>query len=119
MPNPSPIREDEAREVFSRVSGVIRTTLLDYYCLTPEETAGAEEDLLVWFLRLSRRGGSTQMPLRALRLALLSATCQYGRSLQIWKLGGTPSSNEGLRQVLLRDPDELAGDLHAHLDEEV
>jgi len=115
--SPSPIREDEAREVFAQVAGVIRAALLTYYRLTPEETAGAEEDLLAWFLRLTRRGGSSQMPIKALRLALLSAACQYGRSLQVWKLGDAPA-DERLSGVLSRDPEELASDLHSRLDEE-
>ena len=118
MPNTSPVRDEEAREVFSRLEGVVRTTLLTYYRLSLEETAGAEEDLLVWFLRLSRRGGSPQMSPKALRLSLLSAACQYGRSLQLWKLGGKPSSDESLNRLLSREPEEFAMDLQSRLDEE-
>ena len=113
----SPVRDDEAREVFARLQAVVRTTLLSHYRLTVEETAGAEEDLLVWFLRLTKRGGGPQMHARSLRLALLSATCQYGRSLQLWKLGGAPSSDDGLNRILSREPEDLAMDLQSRLDE--
>jgi hypothetical protein len=111
-----PVRDEEAREVFARLQTVIRAALLQYYRLTDEEATGAEEDLLVWFLRLSRRGGGPQMPARALRIALLSAACQYGRSLQMWKLGGKRSRDADLNRVLSREPEELAMDLDGHED---
>jgi hypothetical protein len=91
----------------------IHSTLSNYYRLNAEETAGAVEDLLVWFLRLARRGGGPQMP-----LTLLSAACEYGRSLQMWKLAGQPSPDEALNRVLSREPEDLAMDLQSHLDEE-
>ncbi len=118
MPSTSPVRDEEAREVFSRLEGVVRTTLLTYYRLSLEEAEGAEEDLLVWFLRLARRGGGPQMPPKALRLSLLSAACQYGRSLQLWKLGGKPSADESFNRILSREPEEFAMDLQSRLDEE-
>jgi hypothetical protein len=114
----SPVQDGEAREVFARLQSVIRTTLLSYYQLTPEETAGAEEDLLVWFLRLSKRGGGSQMPARGLRISLLGAACEYGRSLKLWKLGGHPSADEALNRLLSRDPEEIAMDLQSRLDED-
>jgi hypothetical protein len=115
---PSPVQDDEAREVFARLQCVIRTTLLTYYQLTPDEAQGAEEDLLVWFLRLARRGGGPQTSHeRSLRLALLSAACQYGRSLQLWKLGGRRADPE-LREVLSREPEELALHLARGFDQE-
>jgi hypothetical protein len=113
------VRDDEAREVFGRLQGVIRSTLVQYYRLTEEEAVGAEEDLLVWFLRLSRRGSGPQMPARAMRLALLSATCQYGRSFQMWKLGGKRSPDAGLARILSREPEQFAMDLDVGFDEEV
>jgi hypothetical protein len=106
-----PVRDDEAREVFARLQAIIRATLLQEYRLTDDEASGAEEDLLVWFLRLSRRSSGPQMPLRSLRLALLSAACQYGRSLQMWKLGGKRSRDAELNRVLSREPEEIAMDL--------
>lgn len=119
MPTTSPVRDEEAREVFARLQAVIRGTLLSSYRLTPEETLGAEEDLLIWFLRLFRRGGAPQMPARALRFSLLSAACQYGRSLQMWKLDGRVSPDDELNRILTREPEELAMDLQNQLDEEI
>jgi hypothetical protein len=119
VPQPSPVRDEEAREQFARLQEVIRTTLLSYYQLSFEEASGAEEDLLIWFVRLAKRGSAPQMPAKALRLALLAAACQYGRSLQLWKLGGQASPDDGLNRVLAREPEELALDLQTRMDEEI
>jgi hypothetical protein len=110
-----PVRDDEAREAFERLQGVLRATLVHHYLLSEEEAAGAEEDLLVWFLRLARRGSGPQMPAKSMRLALLSATCQYGRSMQLWKLAGKRCADEKLSRTLSRDPEEMAVDLDAGL----
>jgi hypothetical protein len=118
VPESVPNREVEAQAVYDRTLGVIHTTLIEYYKLSKEEAVEAETDLRVWFLRLVRRGGSVQMPVKALRVSLLSAACQYGRSFQIWKLGGQPSQDDRLNQVLSREPQDLATDLARRLDEE-
>jgi hypothetical protein len=109
---------DDARIVFERSLGVIRSALVSYYRLTEEEARGAEEDLLVWFQRLARRGSAQQVPPRLLRISLLSAACQYGRSFQLWKLGGEQSNDEGLRDLLALEPDEVAVDLERRFEEE-
>ena len=105
---------DEVQSVFSRTLSVIHSALVSDYRLTDEEARGAEEDLLVWFQRLSRRGG--HMPERMLRISLLSATCQYGRSFQLWKLGGSPSDDSSLNALLAREPDEVAAELDRRLE---
>ncbi len=55
---------------------------------------------------------------KLLRLSLLSAACQYGRSFQLWKLGGEPSPDADLNDLLSREPDEVAIDLERRLAEE-
>ena len=117
MEEPVPTRDAEAQAVYDRTLEVIHSTLIDYYKLTKEEAIEAETDLRVWFLRLVRRGGSGQVPVRALTISLLSAACQYGRSFQIWKLGGHPSRDDGLNQILSREPQDLASDLVRRLEE--
>ena len=112
-------RTDEVDAVFSRTLSVIRSALISYYRLTEAEAAEAEQDLYVWFHRLARRGGAGQMPVRALRVSLLSAACQYGRSFQIWKLGGSPSSDDHLNTVLAREPQDVATDFARRFDDEV
>ena len=104
-------RPDDVESVFSLTLDVIHSALVAYYRLTEEESRGAEEDLYIWFQRLSRRGGAGQMPVKLLRISLLSAACQYGRSFQLWKLGGEQSADTSLNQILAREPDEVAGDL--------
>jgi hypothetical protein len=115
---PSSRRPDEVESVFSRALDVIHSALVSYYCLTEEEARGAEEDLFIWFQRLSRRGGAGQMPVKLLRISLLSAACQYGRSFQLWKLGGEQSADSNLNDILAREPDDVASDLDRRFEEE-
>jgi hypothetical protein len=109
---------DEVQSVFERALDVIHSALVSYYRLSEEEARGAEEDLRMWFQRLGRRGGSAHMPAKMLRLSLLSAACQYGRSFQLWKLGGKLSPDTTLNDVLAREPEEVATDLDLRFEQE-
>jgi hypothetical protein len=104
--------------VFNQALDVIHSALVSYYRLTEEEARGAEEDLLTWFQRLARRGGTGQMPVKLLRISLLSAACQYGRSFQLWKLGGEQSADQDLNDILSREPDDVANDLEHRFQED-
>jgi len=115
---PSSRRPDEVESVFSRALTVIHSALVSYYRLTDEEARGAEEDLFIWFQRLARRGGAGQMPVKLLRISLLSAACQYGRSFQLWKLGGEQSPDSNLNDILAREPDDVATDIDRRFEEE-
>lgn len=114
----SPQRSDEVGLVFASTLEVIHSALVNYYRLTEEEARGAEEDLSIWFQRLARRGGTGQTSPKLLRISLLSAACQYGRSFQLWKLGGERSPDRDLNDLLAREPDEVAGDLDRRFDRE-
>lgn len=118
MENPSSRRPEDVESVFSRALAVIHSALVSYYCLTDEDAKGAEEDLYVWFQRLTRRGGARQMPVKLLRISLLSAACQYGRSFQLWKLGGEQSGDQDLNDALSREPEEVANDLDRRFEED-
>jgi len=118
MEKPPLRRPDEVESLFSRTLSVIHSALVSYYRLTEDEARGAEEDLLLWFQRLARRGGSAQMPVKLLRLSLLSAACQYGRSFQLWKLGGADPVDSDLGEILAREPDDVANDLDRTLEGE-
>jgi len=111
-------RPDEIESVFALTLDVIHSALVSYYRLSEDEATGAEEDLYVWFQRLARRGGAGQMPPKLLRISLLSAACQYGRSFQMWKLGGEQSSDVELNERLSREPDDVAGDLDRRFEKE-
>jgi len=58
------------------------------------------------------------MPGKLLRISLLSAACQYGRSFQLWKLGGDASADPELNAVLSREPDDVATDLERRFEED-
>jgi alkanesulfonate monooxygenase SsuD/methylene tetrahydromethanopterin reductase-like flavin-dependent oxidoreductase (luciferase family) len=111
-------RADEVESVFNRTRPAIRFALVSSYCLSEEEARGAEEDLSAWFERLARRGGVGQIPVKLLRMSLLSAACQYGRSFQLWKLGGEQSVDAQLNEVLAREPDDVAATLDRRFEEE-
>jgi hypothetical protein len=71
----------------------------------------------MWFHRFARRTGLRETPVRSLRLSLLVAACQYGRSYQLWK-HGEEKPDEKLGRALAREPQELASELVARLDRE-
>jgi hypothetical protein len=109
MKRPSPANTVEMLSIFDRSVELIRWTLGSYYQLT--------EDLRAWFHRLVRRGTSPPSP-QLLEVALVSAACQYGRSLQLWKLHGQPSRDENLNTLLARQPDDVARDIRQRFDSE-
>ncbi len=111
-------RADELESVFAAAIPVIRAALVSDYRLSEQESKGAEEDLRIWFQRLARRGATEKTPIKVLRISLLSAACQYGRSFQLWKLGGEQSSDAELNAVLAKEPDEVATDLDRRFDGE-
>jgi hypothetical protein len=117
MKRPSPANTVEMLSIFDRSVELIRWTLGSYYQLTEVEAAGAEEDLRAWFHRLVRRGTSPPSP-QLLEVALVSAACQYGRSLQLWKLHGQPSRDANLNTLLARQPDDVARDIRQRFDSE-
>lgn len=102
-------------EVFGGALPLIHSTLASYYRLDEREVREAEQDLYAWFHRFVRRSGSGQASLRVLRLSLLVAACQYGRSFQMWKQEGT-APDENLAEALAREPRELACELVARLE---
>ena len=59
------------------------------------------------------------MPAKMLRISLLSAACQYGRSFQLWKLGGRSSlRTRGSTTCSPGSRTEIATDLDRRFDEE-
>jgi len=111
-------RVDEVDSVFKRTLPMVHSSLISAYRLSEVEATEAERDLEVWFHRLSRRGSGAQVPPKSLRVSLLAAACQYGRSFQIWRLRGSPSRDKSLNDVLSREPQEMASDLAHHFAED-
>ena len=113
----SQTRAEEVNNLFERALPVIHSTLEGFYRLNQWEARDAEHDLFVWFHRFARRVGNVQVPVRSMKLSLLLAACQYGRSLQLWKQEGA-GRDESLARVLEREPRDLASELVARLDRE-
>jgi hypothetical protein len=110
-------RAEEVNDLFERALPVIHSALEEYYRLSQREARDAEHDLFVWFHRYARRIGNAEIPVRSMRLSLLLAACQYGRSLQLWKQEGS-ATDESLARALEREPRDLASELVARLDRE-
>ncbi|HEV8232651.1 MAG TPA: hypothetical protein VGQ75_09915 [Thermoanaerobaculia bacterium] len=110
-------RADDVNDLYERALPVIHSTLETDYRMTEREARDAEHDLYVWFHRFARRSGLTAAPVGSLRLPLLVAACQYGRSFQLWKHGGE-NLDDTLGRVLAREPQELASELVARMDRE-
>ncbi len=110
-------RGEEVNDLFERALPVIHSALEGYYRLSLGEARDAEHDLFVWFHRYARRIGNAQTSVHSMRLSLLLAACQYGRSLQLWKQEGT-EPDEVLARALEREPRDLASELAARLDRE-
>lgn len=119
MRRPSPRPPEDFQEVFDRALDVIHFALVSRYRLTEDEARGAEEDLRTWFRRLRRRGAAGHGTPKLLRMSLFSAACQYGRSFQLWKLGGKTSSDADFNGLLSLEPDEVAADLERRFEEEL
>lgn len=105
---------DEVNAVFERVLPVIRSTLKSYYHLTDRDALEGERNLHVWFHRFARRSGVAQGSVRSLRLSLLVAACQYGRTQGAKQTSGPPE--ESFVRALAREPEDLASELAAGLD---
>lgn len=110
-------RVEEVNDLFERALPVIHSTLEGFYRLNQREARDAEHDLFVWFHRFARRIGNVQIPVRSMKLSLLLAACQYGRSLQLWKQEGA-GRDESLARALEREPRDLASELVTRLDRE-
>lgn len=110
-------RAEEVNDLFERALPVIHSTLEGFYRLDQREARDAEHDLFVWFHRFARRIGNVQVPVRSMKLSLLLAACQYGRSLQLWKQEGA-GRDESLARALEREPSDLASELVSRLDRE-
>lgn len=111
-------RAEEVNDLFERALPVIHSTLEGYYRLSQREARDAEHDLFVWFHRYARRVGNAEVPVRSMKLSLLLAACQYGRSLQLWKQEGSETEDESLAAALEREPRDIASELVARLDRE-
>jgi len=112
-----PKRDEEIRAVFARNLKPIHAAFVSCYRLTEEEAKEGADTLYDWFLRLSHRPGMSYRAPAKLgdTLRLTAGACQLAREYQIWKLDGVPCSDEELKRVLDRDPQEVAFDLLAKL----
>lgn len=105
----------EVREVFQDTVGLLHIALVTHYGLQEAEATELEKDLYVWFLRFCARPGSRSP--RHSRPFLLVACCQFAREYQRYIVGtGVRETDDRLRQLLEREPADVARDFSRSLE---
>lgn len=110
MPTTISKRESDAEAIFDSIAAAIRSSLVQASCLSEEAASDVARDLRVWFLRLARRGGSEQIPVKSLRSSLLHAACNYGRTSRAWEVGRSVVDED----LSIGQPEDGAFDLVRH-----
>lgn len=107
--------EKEVRAIFQDTLGLIHIALVTHYGLEETEAAELEKDLHLWFLRFCMRPGNNSP--RDSRPFLLVACCQFAREYQRYIIGtGVRQSDERLKRLLDREPNDVARDFSRSLD---
>lgn len=107
--------ELEVRSVFQDTLGLIHLALVTHYDLEELEAIELEKDLYVWFVRFCMRPGNFS-PVQS-RPFLMVACCQFAREYQKYLIGtGVRESNDKLRKLLEREPNDVARDFSRNLE---
>jgi hypothetical protein len=107
--------EKEIRAVFQDTLGLIHIALVAHYGLEEGEATELEKDLYVWFLRFCMRPGNRSP--KESRPFLLVACCQFAREYQRYVVGtGVRETNEKVKELLEREPAEVAHDFAQSLE---
>src|SRR5262245_582863 len=107
--------ENQVRDVFQETLGLIHIALVAHYGLHDSEATELEKDLYIWFSRFCTRPGS-RSPQQS-RPFLLVACCQFAREYQNYVIGtGVRETDERLRELLNREPADVARDFSRSLE---
>ncbi len=107
--------EKEIRAVFQDTLGLIHIALVAHYGLEETEATELEKDLYVWYVRFCMRPGNRSP--KESRPFLLVASCQFAREYQRYVVGtGVRETNEKVRQLLDREPADVAEDFSRSLE---
>jgi hypothetical protein len=110
-------RADRVRSILTETARAVESTLLSYYALPADEAHKIEEELFLWFERLSRRPGVPDS-FRDLRTHLLSMTCKVGHVYWIGKSDLELPKNEMLRRTLALGPEIIASELEKEIEDQ-
>jgi len=107
--------EKETKVVFDDTLGLIHIALVAHYGMHDSEATELEKDLYVWFLRFCMRPGSRSP--KECRPFLLVACCQFAREYQRYVVGtGVRESDDKLKEILRREPADVARDFSRSLE---
>jgi len=101
------------RSIVSKASRLIESTLLTDYGVPREEALRLEEELFIWFDRLSRRPGVPDST-KALRSHLISMTCKVGHVY--WCGRPEVPADERVKRALALGPEIIAIELEKRID---
>lgn len=93
----------DAAEVFRATRPAVHSALLLYFGLSENACVEAEAKLFQWFSRFVLRHSCDQLSKRTLTKLLVTASCQYGRSLQ-----ASPETSRGYGPTQRAQPEYLA-----------
>ncbi len=108
---------DKVRLILTGTTRVVESTLRSYYALPTEEAHKIEEELSLWFERLSRRPGVPDS-FRVLRAHLLSMTCKVAHVYWVGKSESELPKNEMLRRTLALGPEIIASELEKEIEDQ-
>jgi hypothetical protein len=107
--------EKEVAVTFQETLGLVHIALVTHYGLAEGEAVELEKDLYLWFLRFCMRPGNKSA--RESRPFLLVACCQFATEYQKYVIGaGVRSSDERLKKLLDREPEDVARDFSRSLE---
>lgn len=111
------IRAQTVRSILANTAGVVESTLVSYYALPVEEAQKLEEELFLWFERLSRRPGVPET-FQGLRNHLISMTCKVAHVYWVGRSDSGLPENEMLRRTLALGPDVIAIELERQIEDQ-
>jgi len=106
---------ERIRAVYQQLLGLVHIALVEHYEISDIEAFELENDLYLSFNQYCRQ--QTEVSVRKDGPFLLVMTCQLGREYQQYKLdGGFLDPSARLKEMLAREPRDVAGDFSKSLD---
>jgi hypothetical protein len=109
-------REERVRRVVSATAKLIETTLVAQYGLPEDEASRLEEELFIWFDRLTRRPGTPDSS-QLLRNQLISMACKIGHVYWVGRPQDPQRTSETVKRSLALGPDIIALELEKQFEE--
>jgi len=107
-------KDPRVSSILSGTSRLVESALTVDYGVPREEALRLEQELFVWFDRLSRRPGVPESQ-RGLRSHLISMTCKVGHVYWCGRIGDVPT-DERVKRSLALGPEIIAIELEKRVE---